>query len=205
MSQKHSFVCATLGLLLALVLTFAVSPSPVAAQSGSASQAQLADFDSFARSVTNGQASSVRGIYAPGQLAFPIVQQPTNNPGYVSPVNNVVTQFGLAQQYGTVGLLAHNYLAGKSFSNLVTGQQIRIIYGDGKYTEYQVTKVYRFQALDPQNPNSDFIDQETGEKVSAASLFNRMYSGSSHLTLQTCITANGNLSWGRLFIIAEAA
>ena len=203
MSHKRSFAHGTIGLLLLLVVTFFVTPAPVAAQSSSNSSVQLTDFNAFASSVSNGQPDSVRGIYAPGVLAFPIVQQPDNSPEYVSPVNNTVTQFALAKKYGFIGLLAHNYLAGNTFSNLLPGQEIRVVYGDSHFTEYTVTRVFRFQALDPNNPKSDFIDQDTGEKISAATLFNHMYTGNNTLTLQTCISANGELSWGRLFVQAE--
>jgi hypothetical protein len=33
-------------------------------------------------------------------------------------------------------------------------------------------------------------------------MFDRAYLGDHHLTLQTCIAAEGISSWGRLFIIA---
>jgi hypothetical protein len=203
MSQKRSFAHVTIGLLVLLVVTFFVTPAPAAAQSSSNSSVKLTDFNAFASSVSNGQPDSVRGIYAQGVLAFPIVQQPANSPEYVSPVSNTVTQFGLAKNYSSIGLLAHNYLAGKTFSTLLPGQAIRVVYGDSHYTEYTVTRVYRFQAIDPKNPNSDFIDQDTGAKISATTLFNRMYTGNNTLTLQTCISANGDLSWGRLFVQAE--
>jgi len=33
-------------------------------------------------------------------------------------------------------------------------------------------------------------------------MFQRVYLGDRHMTFQTCISAYGNSSWGRLFIIA---
>jgi hypothetical protein len=33
-------------------------------------------------------------------------------------------------------------------------------------------------------------------------MFNRVYTGTHHLAFQTCIQAHGNMSWGRLFILA---
>jgi len=33
-------------------------------------------------------------------------------------------------------------------------------------------------------------------------MFDRAYEGGRHVTFQTCIAAEGNSSWGRLFIIA---
>jgi hypothetical protein len=33
-------------------------------------------------------------------------------------------------------------------------------------------------------------------------MFNKAYRGDRHVTFQTCIEANGEPSWGRLFVIA---
>lgn len=44
-------------------------------------------------------------------LSLPVEQQPAGQPGYVSTDPDVATQFSMAAQYGTVGLLAHNNLA----------------------------------------------------------------------------------------------
>jgi len=38
--------------------------------------------------------------------------------------------------------------------------------------------------------------------LTAEQLFNRVYRGDRHVTFQTCIDANGDISWGRLFVIA---
>ncbi|MCL4268439.1 MAG: hypothetical protein KJZ72_02790, partial [Anaerolineales bacterium] len=50
---------------------------------------------------------------------------------------------------------------------------------------------------------SDFRDLETESILTAEQLFNQVYRGEFHLTLQTCIENEGNSSWGRLFIIAK--
>jgi hypothetical protein len=39
--------------------------------------------------------------------------------------------------------------------------------------------------------------------LNAEQMFKRVYFGDRHVTFQTCIESNGELSWGRLFIIAE--
>jgi hypothetical protein len=62
--------------------------------------------------------------------------------------------------------------------------------------------IQRYQALDPFNPRSEFKNMETQTSVTAEDLFNNVYRGEYHLTLQTCIENNGNSSWGRLFIMA---
>jgi hypothetical protein len=65
-----------------------------------------------------------------------------------------------------------------------------------------IKKVLRFQALQPSNPYSSFKNLDRDETLSTAQLFNRVYAGYHHLTFQTCIAADGKLSWGRLFVIA---
>ncbi|HRJ74870.1 MAG TPA: hypothetical protein PLX90_02685, partial [Anaerolineales bacterium] len=52
-------------------------------------------------------------------------------------------------------------------------------------------------------PYSNFIDLNTQEFLTAEGLFNKVYRGDFHVTLQTCIEKDGDLSWGRLFIIAK--
>jgi hypothetical protein len=107
--------------------------------------------------------------------------------------------------HDTVGLLAHNTLAGKFFSRLAIGEQVRLLYGDGRVEAFVITEILRFQALEPLNPTSDLRSLATGEVLSAAEVFDRVYTGAHHLTLQTCIARLGITSWGRLFVIAMPA
>jgi hypothetical protein len=136
-------------------------------------------------------------------MALPVVQQPDGNSGFVSKNPAVATQFGMAAQYGNIGLLAHNTLAGKSFSNINRGDRIVLVYGDGRIESFVADSIQRYQALDPLNPSSQFKDIETQISYTAEELFNNVYRGEYHITLQTCIDANGNSSWGRLFIVAR--
>ncbi len=147
--------------------------------------------------------TSVRGVYVSDVMAFRVVQQPKGQSGYVSAIQGVVTQFGMASNYGTVGLLAHNFAAGAEFSKITLGTKVNVIIGDGTIKEFVVTKIASFQALQPNSTSSNFLDLETNEKFSASSLFKKMYGGKGHLTLQTCIAQGNESSWGRLFIIAE--
>ncbi len=73
---------------------------------------ELTDFVGL---VIDGKSDSIRGIYSENEFAYPVVQQPLGNPGYVSPRNEVVTEFSLAKKYGVTGIIAHNYLAGREF------------------------------------------------------------------------------------------
>jgi|GEM_PF-1340565 len=162
---------------------------------------ELPTLSAFTRSVQNGRSKSLVGVYAPGQWAFPVSQQPSGNPGFVSSNSDVVTQFSLAAQYNTVGLLAHNYLAGSSFFELRKFNQVVLIFGDGSIEYYRINEIHRYRALSPNSPYSSFEDLQTlGDVISVTELFNRIYAPGDQLVLQTCIEAEGILSWGRLFI-----
>lgn len=136
-------------------------------------------------------------------LVLPIVQQPQGETNYVSSNAGEVTQFSSASQYGNVGLLAHNFLSGKSFSHLTVGQEIHLQYEDGNTENFVVTEILSYQALDPKNPFSSFQNLNNKEEVlSAQEMFERVYEGNHHITFQTCIAKNGVSSWGRLFVVA---
>ena len=170
---------------------------------GTNTENAVPDYTSFTESVQDGQKGILRGVYVPGVLAIPVVQQPVGYPGFVSQNEGEITQFNMAAEVGNIGLLAHNFLAGKNFTNLAPGQEVRLIYGDGKVEYFIVDQILRYQALQPYNPTSEFRDLETNITITADQLFRKVYRGERHVTFQTCIEANGNSSWGRLFIIAH--
>jgi hypothetical protein len=159
-------------------------------------------FDLFSASIQNGKPDVLRGIYVPDVLALPVVQQPTGQPYYVSTREGETTQFGLATQYGSIGLLAHNTLSGRFFSKIAAGQEVRLVYGAGRVEYFSVTQILRFQALQPDSVTSPFRNMDRDEVISAGEMFTRAYVGDHRLVLQTCIDAYGNSSWGRLFVIA---
>jgi hypothetical protein len=156
----------------------------------------------FTQAVTDGS-TSIRGIFVQDQLALRVIQQPADDAGYVSSISNVATQFRMAEKYGTLGFLAHNYLAGASFSGLKTGDQIAVVYGDGTSRKFNVTATLKFQALSPESKVSKFVDLNNEKTISAAELFKKVYQSEGRLVLQTCIQQGSELSWGRLFVIAE--
>lgn len=160
----------------------------------------------FVRSVANGDRNSVVGIYVPGVLALPVGQQPQGDAGFVTREPNKTTQFNLASQYGTVGILAHNDLAGAQFSGISKNQYAIVVYGDGRLEYYVVRDIQKYQALTPTSTFSDFVNlANNNEHLSAGELFNRIYGGGKQLVFQTCIAAYGDASWGRMFIIATPA
>ena len=157
--------------------------------------------DEFIAEVMNGEGDELRGIYAPGVFAYSVVPQPAGDDVYVSTREDAVTQFDLASRYDSIGLLAHNYLAGKRFHLLEAGQVLYLIYGDGRTETFVVSRLLRFQALAPDSVTGHFVD-ESGQHLSTPQLFFMMYD-KGNLVLQTCIWKDGDNAWGRLFIIAE--
>jgi hypothetical protein len=162
----------------------------------------LPNFQEFSASVQNGDASVLRGVYVSDVLATPVVQQPTDNAGYVSTTDGVLTQFGTPSQFGNVGLLAHNELSGKYFFQLQVGQEVRLVHGNGRVEYYFIQQILRYQAFEPNSIYSDFRDLNTNEKMTAEQVFRQVYTGERHVTFQTCIAANGISTWGRIFVIA---
>jgi hypothetical protein len=162
----------------------------------------LPSLNTFIETVSDGNADALRGVYVSNVMALSIVQQPSGYAGFVSVEDSVATQFSIAAEVGNVGLLAHNTHAGSFFSNIKPGDRIVLVYGDGHIESFMANSIQRYQALDPLSPYSEFKDLETQTTFTAENLFNNVYRGEYHLTLQTCIENNGNASWGRLFIMA---
>jgi len=167
---------------------------------------QRAALEEFAATVRTGEAGTVTGVWVPGTLSLPVMQQPAGDPGFVSPEAGVLTQFSLASSLGTTGLLAHNDLAGVHFFALSPGQQVFIVYGDGGIKEYRVAATRRFKAGQPNSPFSNFQDLDQDQvELSAEALFYQVYQAGDHVVFQTCIEENGISTWGRLFVIATPA
>jgi hypothetical protein len=160
----------------------------------------------FIKMVTTSKNSNqVVGVYQQNVLTAPVVQQPSNLPGFVSTDADKVTQFRMANQFGVTALLAHNYLVGKNFSKITPGSLLTVVYGDGKTALFLVEEVREYQALSPNSPYSNFkyLADKSNKTISANDLFYDIYTQKGRLVLQTCIEKDGELSWGRLFIIAS--
>lgn len=168
-----------------------------------ATQSALPSLEDFVRSVAGGPLEALRGIYAPGIMALGVVQQPNEDAAFVSPEEDTVTQFRSAEPFGVLGLLAHNYLAGRYFYSLNPGQEIFLVFGDGSTRRYWVTEISQYERLTLGDVHSDFLDLATGQTLDAAQLFARYYDGPHHVTLQTCIEKDGVWNWGVQFTRAE--
>lgn len=176
---------------------------PAPAIAGASTYESLQEFIAV---VKNGQSNQVVGIYIPGVLALPVGQQPINNAGFVTRNPGETTQFAMASKYGTVGILAHNDLAGKTFYDIQLDQYAIVVYGDGRLEYYVISDIQQYQALSPTSTFSDFVNLDgSNEHLTAGELFTRIYTPGNRLVLQTCLEAEGNASWGRTFFIAEPA
>jgi hypothetical protein len=160
-------------------------------------------FDQFIADLKNGEPETIVGIWIENVLALQVVYQPSSNPGYVSTIDETVTYFLYPWRHaGNHGMLAHNYLAGRYFFNISEGDIITLVFGDGNYEDFEVTHINEYQALQPNSPRSNFINLDSGEHLTANSLFIEVYMGDFHTTLQTCIANGAETEWGRRFTLA---
>ena len=133
MALKNQNIRFILNLSLLLFILTAMLPSPISVSaSAMGNNTNLPTFPDFSQTVQNGQATVLRGVYVNHILALPVIQQPSGNAGFVSSSDNQTTQFRMASQFGNIGLLAHNHLAGKSFAQLSIGDEVLMVYGDGR-------------------------------------------------------------------------
>lgn len=208
MKLKTTSILLLGAILLSIVFSLPVSaaliPVTAAEKPGSVSSDSLPSIQEFTSQAANGSDSLLTGIYVQDVLAYTVAQQPEGYPAFVSTDATKVTQFGMASQYGSTGILAHNYLAGADFFNLKVEQIITLVYGSGRMANYRITAVRHLQALSPTSPYSRFADLDVpGQEYSVTEMFNQIYNQADRLVLQTCIQ-NGTVdSWGRLFVIAE--
>jgi hypothetical protein len=163
----------------------------------------VTDFDGFIQTLGLKGGDEIVGIFAQNKIALEVVQQPKSKDEYVSLINGTATQFRIASLYGSYGFLAHNFLSGDSFFTLEMGDEIQMIDANGKKYSYLVSEISSYEAIDPLSVHSDFIDLQTGERIRNLDLFYKIYDSDNRLVLQTCIEKDGDLEWGRLFVIAE--
>lgn len=164
----------------------------------------LPSLDAFRKTLPSGPSDQVVGMYVSGKVALRVLDQPVGQPGYVTRQLDAVSQFSLAMKYGTVGLIAHNTLSGAEFFQLKEGDRIVLLREDGTRQAFIVNAIRRLQALSPWSPMSSFRDLTSPDvTISALSLFNEVYAGKHSVVLQTCISGDGNPSWGRLFVLAD--
>lgn len=146
--------------------------------------------------------SQITNVSVEGLFSYNVVQQPYDNPAFVSFKPDTVTEFGTASDTISRGLLAHNDLAGEIFFRVKVGDVISLRYADGTGGKFLVIKLRYLQALSPYSTISNFIDLDGGEFLTASELYYQTYGVGKTLVIQTCIAKDKELTWGRLFIIA---
>ena len=176
---------------------------PQSSNLGLAASPSDAALKTFAATFATAAPDQLQGIFVPKLFSLPVIQQPAGSPAFVSEEPGVVTQFAKASQFGSTGLLAHNYLAGFQFPLLQQGQQIQLVFGAGHTQAFVITAILQYQALQPDSPYSDYVELESSRQLTASDLYSEIYRRPGSLILQTCIARPGEDSWGRLFIIAE--
>jgi hypothetical protein len=216
--ERTVLACLCLLVFLVFINLLFISPQPALAgltplevitgdsQSiGLQATGELSDFDltKLVPAASAPDADQIVGVYAPGVFSLSVIQQPQDKPWFVSSAPNLITQFMLAGEYGSLGFLAHNTLAGSAFFDLELGQEIIIIYGDGELARFRIGEVYNYQALDPDNPYSVFRELDGSNKVlSSTELFHEIYAKPHRAVFQTCLEGEGDPNWGRHFLIA---
>lgn len=203
-NSKLFLVLLTVLMALSIFLAPVQQSSLIAVTGLSAAVINPVQLSSRTAAASNASANVVTKISVSGLFDLPVVQQPSGNAGYVSTRKNTLTQFGLASDYGSIGILAHNNLAGKYFSN-INGKTITITFSDGTTKNYTVSATMKFQAVEPTNPYSKFVDLNSSATLSSTDLFMQTFGQGGALVFQTCIAKNGSASWGRLFVIAYPA
>jgi hypothetical protein len=157
----------------------------------------------FVKAVTTGEGEKITGLFVPEYGGFYVIQQPDNLDGTVSPVEGVLTQFNRPSKGGVIGLLAHNFAAGKWFNKFEVGDLLYTVLGNGETTAYRLTEKVEYRAIDGKNVQTDFVDLTSGSTRNVDQVYQRVYTGKPHLTLQTCLQQGDDLTWGRLFLLAD--
>jgi len=187
-----------------VILAIGYTSTPVGALDTSVTNYQKHKLEFLSNTVENEQPGSLLKLDIENLISLQIVQQPIGNGNYVTSLPDTLTEYQIASDYGTIGLLAHNYLAGQYFFQILPGQEIELVHRDYRTERFVVTHIQQYQALVPNSPSSDFTDLATGEYLTALQLFGKIYRNKTGtLILQTCIYADQNPTWGRLFIVAE--
>ena len=152
------------------------------------------------------------GIFM-SEIIFPdlppikIVPQPNGKYSWVSNDSNSFTEFSVPKKlYDTQYFLAHNTKAGSHLNEIKIGDVIKFREsnaGLGEHTERKVKEIRKFKALQPTNLKTPLVDLSTGKQYSVEDITKEMWTNNKQVVFQTCIEKEGDINWGRLFVIAE--
>lgn len=200
MTSRFSLLIRQTAILTAAMLAFAL-PAPAYAHARP-NDGFTADLVNFIEKVRNENPDELRGVFVQGKFAYPVVQQPSDQPLFVSTNAATVTQYRSAAKNQVVGLLAHNYLAGASFYTLEPGDRVHLVFGDGRVKVYVISEILQYQVVTAGRDVSAFKDVKTREILSEQQIYDKVYGLGDKVTFQTCIPSGSNGTWGRLFVIA---
>lgn len=119
--------------------------------------------------------------------------------GFVSETEGIVTLFEAAWRDGSMGFLAHNYLAGYEFYGVEVGDLLRVRLADGSVERFAVREVAVFLAVEPGAEWTDVVD-ESGRRLTQEQVYELMYEREGWTILQTCV---GGVYEGWWFAAAE--
>jgi hypothetical protein len=158
----------------------------------------------FIAQVKTNQPGILTGVYVPGILALWVLPSRANDPLHVTRQPVAVTNSCGISRCPSTGLLAHNSSSGALFFQLSPNQEVDMVFGDGSIQRYRITSIRHFQALSPLDPYSSFMDLDTrSAPLSSTDVFMQTFGVANRVVFQTCIAADGQPTWGRLFVIAE--
>jgi len=120
--------------------------------------------------------------------------------GYVADMRGAVTLFQAAWEDGSLGFLAHNYLAGAAFYELRAGNLLRVTAADGSARWYLVRETMVYTAIDPGEWWTDVIDED-GMRWSQEEVYAGLYERQGWVVLQTCWGVGRYAGWW--FAVAE--
>lgn len=144
----------------------------------------------------NAGGSQVASVTVTEKFSYPVVHS-----GNSAPSSGGLGQYAYASQKGSLGFIAHNYLAGHSFFALEMGDTVTVTYNGGKQETFKVVNALRYQATNPNDFSAPFLN-DNGKKLSALQVFKQAYR-KNWVTFQTCITQDGTSTWGLLFVQAK--
>ncbi len=108
-----------------------------------------------------------------------------------------------------IWLLGHNNLVGAAFLKLQVGDEFFIHFQDSRTQWYKVDSIRRYRAITPESDGTNLVEVSypslndiTGQEEEPFSVKNKVLQD-GYVTLQTCISKDGNGIWGRLFVIAK--
>jgi hypothetical protein len=192
MTTKALTLLVSIAIAITAVSSLA-APSHLPVTGGTA---QLQDAHSAFSANGVSKAKVVTSVQVTGKFTYAVSQN-----GNAAPSGYTVGQYAYAASKNNLGFIAHNYLAGSSFYGLTAGDEVVVSFSDGTTKTFVVYNVARYQATNSNDFSKPFIDAR-GKQVSARQVFNQSYKA-GQVTFQTCITADGSLTWGVIIIQAS--